>query len=348
MRRLVGMVMLAVMAGALTPAALAVAATEPQTKPDQRFGVRLVDVPVAEANDPRALRYIVDYLPTGTTVHRRILVMNDETRTAHFTVYPDAAQISHETFTGAAGETRSELTSWISVQHRVLTVPPESSVMDLVTIKVPRGATRGEHYAVVWVQQSALAHTTNGFGINDVVRVGVRLYVAVGRGGAPPTNFTITSITGHRSAQGQPSILVHVENTGGRAIDLNGTARLSGGPGNSTAGPFPARQIITLAPGQSGSMSFTPGKSLPDGPWQAKVTLRSGFTTSTATQTIEFAAISSRTGLSLAAWGGIAIGVALALALALILARRARRHRVQPEESSPDRGRTGLSGRTGR
>ena len=45
----------------------------------------------------------IDYLPTGTTIHRRIYVENDETRTARFTVYPDAAQISNELFTGDAG-----------------------------------------------------------------------------------------------------------------------------------------------------------------------------------------------------------------------------------------------------
>ena len=332
MRRLVGTVMLAVMAGTATPAAAAAAAAvKPKTGPVQRFGVRLVDVPVVAAKNPRALRYIVDYLPTGTTIHRRILVKNDETRTAHFTVYPDAAQISNELFTGDAGATRSELTSWISVQHPVLTVRPGASVMDTVTIKVPAGATRGEHYAAIWVQQSAVARAANGFGVNEVARVGVRVYLAVGRGGALPTNFAITSITGHRSAKGQPSILVHVDNTGGRAVDLSGTARLTGGPGNSSAGPFPARQIITLAPGQSGTMSFTPARSLPNGPWQAKVNLVSGFTTGTASATIQFGALTA-SGLGVLAWGGIALGVllAFAFALALILVRRARQRRRVP------------------
>jgi hypothetical protein len=335
MRRLVGTVMLAVMAGTVTPAAVAVAAMKPQTKPGQGFGVRLVDVPVVEANDPRGLRYIVDDLPTGTSIHRRIMVMNFEKRTGHFTVYPDAAQIGHELFIGAAGDTRSELTSWISVQHPVVTVRPGASVLDMVTIKVPPGATRGEHYGVIWVQQSALARTANGvFGVNEVTRVGIRIYLAVGRGGALPTNFAITSITGHRSASGQPSILVHVENTGGRAVDLTGTARLTDGPGNSSAGPFPARQIITLAPGQSGNMSFTPAKSLPNGPWRAKVNLVSGFTTGTATQTIQFGALVA-SGLGVMAWAGIAFGVVLVLTVALILARRARRRRrVQPDGSS--------------
>ena len=324
MRRLLGTMVLAVIAGTMTPAAVAAAATQPKTGPVQRFGARLVDVPVSEANNPRALRYIIDYLPTGTTIHRRIFVKNYETRTAHFTVYPDAARISHELFTGDAGATRNELTGWISVPHPVLTLAPGASVMDMVTIKVPPGATRGEHYAVIWVQQESRARGANGFGINEVARVGIRVYLAVGRGGAPPMNFAIMSITGHRSAKGQPSLLVHVDNTGGRAVDLSGTARLADGPGNTSAGPFPAQQIITLAPGQSGNMSFAPPKSLPSGPWQAKVTLVSGITTSAAAQTVQFGPlVVAQTSLGVMAWFGIAFGViALGLVLAAVLVRR--------------------------
>ncbi len=329
MRRLLGMVMLAVVAGTVTPAAVAAAAMQPKTGPAEGFGTRLVDVPVSEANNPRGLRYIIDYLPTGTTIHRRILVKNYETRRAHLTVYPDAAQIRNETFTGYGGATRSELTGWISVRHPALTLAPGASEMDLVTIKVPPGATRGEHYGVIWVQQESYAHNTSGFGVNEVVRVGIRVYLAVGRGGAPPTHFVITSITGHRSAKGQPSILVRVDNTGGRAVDLSGSARLTNGPGGTSAGPFPARQIITLAPGQSGKMSFALPKSLPSGPWQAKVTLVSGITRSTATATIRFGTLTvAGTGLGVVAWGGIALGVLLAFALALILVRHARQRRV--------------------
>jgi hypothetical protein len=333
MRRLLGTVMLAVVAGTMIPAAMAAAATQPKTGPTQRFGVRLVDVPVSEASNPRGLRYIIDYLPTGTVIHRRILVMNYEARRAHFPVYPDAARISHEEFTGDAGATRSELTGWISVQHQAVNLAPGASVMDRVTIKVPPGATRGEHYGVIWVQQSAHVRGANGIGVNEVNRVGIRIYMAVGRGGAPPTKFAITSITGHRSAKGQPSILVHVADTGGRAVDLNGSARLTDGPGGTSGGPFPARQIITLAPGQSGTMSFTPPKSLPDGPWQAKVTLVSGITRSTATATIRFGALAAAgIRLGLTAWVGIALGavltVALAVALARILVQHARQRRI--------------------
>ena len=331
MRRLLGIIMLLLAAGTLSPAAVA-AVHRPAGRIPQRFGVRLVDVPVDEAHNPRALRYIVDYLPTGTVIHRRILIENQEPRTARFTVYPDAAQIRHELFTGDAGGTRSELTQWTRVQHPRVTLRPGASVLDTVTIKVPRGATRGEHYGVIWVQQTAHVRVTQGFGINDVARVGIRVYLAVGPGGAPPTNFTIASVTGHRSAVGRPSILVQVENTGGRAVDLNGTVRLSDGPGNSDAGPFRAQQIITLAPGQSGTMTFAPPRSVPNGPWKARVTLVSGLTTRADTASVQFVPLlASHPGLSLMAWFGLSLAGAVVIlaVVAFITARRvARRRRV--------------------
>ena len=323
MRRLIGTMLLAVAAGTMTPAAVAAATVKPQAGPAQRFGVRLVDVPVSEADNPRALREIIDYLPTGTTVHRRIFVENLETRTARFTVYPDAAGISHGEFTGDAGATRNELTGWISVQHPVLTLAPGASSMDTITIKVPKVATRGEHYGVIWVQQRADARAASGFGVNEVARVGIRVYLAVGRGGAPPVHFVITSITGFRSASGQPSVVVRVDNTGGRAVDLSGTAHLADGPGNTSAGPFRSQRIITLAPGQSGNLSFAPAKSLPNGRWRATATLISGINTSTATQTVQFRAPPvARAGLGVMAWVGTALGViVLGLVLVAILLR---------------------------
>jgi hypothetical protein len=330
-RRLLSIIMLALAAGTLLPAASALAAVKPPTPPSlQRFGVRLV--PVSATGDPRALRYIIDDVPSGTVIHRRILVVNQGTRNAHLTVYPDAALISQGLFTGDAGATPNELTSWISVQHPALTLGPNASVMDMITIKVPREATRGEHYGVIWVQQVAHTRAANGFGLTEVGRVGIRIYLAVGRGGAPPTTFAITSITGHRPASRQPFILAHVDNTGGRAVDLNGTANLTGGPGNSNAGPIPAQQIITLAPGQSGNMTFAPGKQLPAGPWKAEVTLVSGFTTNTASAAIEFnAPAAPHRGLPFMLWAALLVLVlALALAVAAAFTRHARRYRRMP------------------
>ena len=286
MRRLVSAIMLALVAGSLTvmgaPASAAPGAGFAAPASPGSFGVRLADVPVSEADNPRALSYIIDYLPTGTVIHRRILIVNDEPRTAHFTVYADAAHITSGVFAGYSGATRSELTQWISVQHPRVTLAAGASVTDMVTIKIPQGATRGEHYGVIWVQQAARARAGHGLGITEVNRVGVRLYLAVGRGGAPPTSFDIVSVTGLWVGAGRPEVVVHADNTGGRAVDLEGSVTLTNGPGDTRSGPFRVQRIVTLAPGQSWNLTFPLPAGLPRGSWLAKTTLVSGLTTATA------------------------------------------------------------------
>jgi hypothetical protein len=323
-RRLLSTIAVMVAAGIIIPAAAAPPAANAATGPvPQQFGTRLVDVPVSEAHNPRALRYIIDYLPPGTVIHRRVLVMNQEQQTAHFTFYPDTARIQSGSFVGDAGKTRSELTGWITVQHSALTVPAHGSVMDIVTIRVPRGATRGEHYGVIWVQQVAHVRQASGVAVKEISRVGVRIYLAVGLGGAPPTKFAISRIAGRSSAKGQRLLTARVSNTGGRAVDLTGTAHLTGGPGGTSANPFRAQQVLTLAPGQSGLVSFAPGRRLPPGPWQAAVTLVSGLNKASGSASIDFSGHLARTGwLRLTALiGMIGLGIAL-LALITIRMRR--------------------------
>ena len=312
----------------LSPAASAATSARSSTASEApgHFGVRLVDVPVSEVDNPRALSYIIDDLPTGTVIHRRILVMNDEPRTVRFAVYPDTAHISGGQFIGYQGATRSELTSWISVQHPSVTLAPRSSVTDIITISVPKTATRGEHYGVIWVQQAAHARKGAGFSVKEVSRIGVRVYLAVGRGGALPTSFDITSITGYRTATGQPFVVARVNNTGGRAIDIGGTLRLADGPGGTRSGPFRAQRIVTLAPGQSWSVRFAAPKSLPNGPWRATVTLVSGMTTAIGTATVSFVFFAvAQAALSAAQWTRLGL-IAFVVLLAAVMGRYAWRH----------------------
>ena len=325
-RRLRGALVITLAAGTLVPAAGASAGIMSPPPAAQRFGVRLADVPVAEEHNPRALRYIIDYLPPGTVIQRRIAILNQESRAAHFTVYPDAAQISHGAFVGDNGAARSELTSWITVRHPELTLPPHSTRIDLVTIRVPRQPTRGEHYGVIWVQQVAHTRSASGVALNEVSRVGVRIYLAVGPGGVPPTRFTISGIAGRHTGPGALIITARVHNTGGRAIDLDGTARLTGGPGGTSAGPYPVHQVITIAPGQSYPVTFVPGPDLPAGPWHARISLASGFTRRTAAATILFAG-SARPGTGRTELIWIAALVAIVLAAARLMLRRAGRAR---------------------
>lgn len=324
MRRLLSTIAALAVAGIIIPAAAAGSTAKAAVGPS-RFGVRLVDVPVSEAHNPRALRYIIDHLRPGSVIHRRILVENQEPRVGHFSVYPDAARIRHGSFIGGAGHTRNELTTWTTVRRGHVALKPHSAVMDMVTIRVPRRATRGNHYGVIWVQQVAHVHPRRGVAINEVNRVGIRVYLSVGPGGAPPTRYSISSIDRHRSASGQPVLTAYVRNTGGLAVDISGTARLTGGPGGTVAGPIHSQQVLTLAPGQAGTVSFAAGPQLPTGPWLARVFLVSGLTKETASATVNFPGHTPAPAwIQTAAMAG---GGGLGVAVVILLVVRARRRR---------------------
>jgi hypothetical protein len=321
-RRLVSVFAVTAVAGIIIPATVGGSVANAVVVPPS-FGTRLVTVPVSEAHNPRALEYIIDDLTPGTVIRRRILIANNEPQTSHFTVYPDAAHISKGSFTGDAGETKSELTTWISIQHGRVTLGPGKSVQDLVTIRVPRVATRGEHYGAIWVQQVAHAKTSHGVAVTEVNRVGIRIYLAISHG-ALPTKFAITSITGYRSAAGRPVLAARISDTGALAIDLSGTVRLTAGPGGTSAGPFTSQTVVTLAPGQSGSLIFLPGKRLPSGPWRAAVTAVSGLNTVSASATIDFSGhVPGRTWIGTAAMiGGGGLGIAVLMMVAVMARRR--------------------------
>jgi len=120
-----------------------------------------------------------------------------------------------------------------------------------------------------------------------------------------------------------------VRNTGERAVDLTGQLRLTNGPGGSSADPFPAGQALTLAPDQSGMVTFALPAALSDGPWLATVTLASGLTTATARGNVVFgghvAAASGVGPLALAWGGGMLLGLSVIAAVTVAHFRRPRR-----------------------
>ncbi len=72
-------------------------------------------------------------------------------------------------------------------------------------------------------------------------------------------------------------VVASVHNTGGRALDLSGSLSLLDGPGGLTAGPFPASLGVTLAIGATEPVEIGLDSQLPDGPWDARLTLASGL-----------------------------------------------------------------------
>jgi len=326
-RRLLGAFMLTtavltVAAAALTTA-LAGSAQAVSGPGPASFGIRLVDIPVGEADNPRAYRYIIDHLHPGTTIRRRVQIANLSASAARITVYPDAATIRGGYFVGDVGQTPSDLTTWISMSRHSVSLAPNARAMVTVTIQVPRTASPGNLYGVIWAEETSLGKTGSGIDLIEANRVGVRIYLSVGPGGPPPVNFDITSITGTRSAHGQLLVLAQVHNTGGQAIDASGNLKLTDGPGGLTAGPY-QETGVTLAPGQSAPIKVVLSKQVPDGPWRAQINMTSGITDRSAEATIDFspAAGPNRRYLIIAA---ILVVLVLLAGLFVWLIRRNRR-----------------------
>ena len=236
-------------------------------------GVRLVDVPVDAARDPRARQYIVDELAPGSTIHRRIEVANKTTSPVRVGVYASAATIVGGSFVGAAGHTANELSSWTGLSRESLEVAPGGVARDTVTLAVPKDAAPAERYAVIWAEVTS----TGSGNVTLINRTGIRMYVAVGGHNAPSARFTVDTITAQRDPDGRPVVLAQVHNTGGRALDISGTLALSKVIGALSAGPYQVQLGTSLAPGQSEPVKIVLNDQIADGPWNATIALRSGL-----------------------------------------------------------------------
>jgi hypothetical protein len=288
------------------------------------LGVQLLDVPTSARLDPRARLYIVDHVAPGTVIRRRIQVSNSTTSATDVAIYPAAATIAKGTFVGAAGHTNNEVSTWTSVRPDAPRMRAGARRTVVVKIAVPRDAAPGERYGVVWAETRSTPAT--GDGITQVNRVGIRLYLSVGPGGPPAANFKIDSVTAKRTRNGHPMVLATVHNTGGRALDMNGSLRLRDGPGGLTAGPYPADLGVSLAIGDTETVRIVLDKRLPAGPWHAQINLRSGLLSRKAAATITFPGPETSTSWPhLLLIGLLALIGLLLLITALLIARRRRR-----------------------
>jgi hypothetical protein len=239
------------------------------------IGFHLLEAPVVRRDDPRALKYIVDHLKPGTVIERRFEVANESGTGHEVKLYPGAAKIADNQFAFAEGRTPNELTRWTSVKPSALTLRPWEKAEAKVTIKVPDTARPGERYAVVWAESGAPPDARHNVG--SIMRVGTRVYLDISDSGEY-ADFRIKKIVALRSKDGRPSVVAHVHNTGKRALDLRGKLRLSDGPGGLDAGAHPVTEGTTLPPGGSGTVRVDGlDRSLPAGPWTARLELESGM-----------------------------------------------------------------------
>jgi hypothetical protein len=271
-------------AGALCAPATAALAQVPAPPPG--IGVKLLEGPADSLDNPRAHEYIIDHVAPGTTISRKIGFSNGNSQPADLTFYAAASEIHDGAFVPGAGHAANDLTSWTTFSPTSATVPPGQTVSVTVTIAVPVDATRGERYAAALAEHASAPAA--GGGVASVSRVGIRIYLSVGPGGAPTTAFSIDSMTALRDADGNPLVTAQVHNTGERAIDLAGDLELTNGPSSLSAGPFAVRTAATLKPGDTGTVTIALDRALPNGPWDARITLTSGITSASGTARLTF------------------------------------------------------------
>jgi CxxC motif-containing protein len=255
--------------------------------PGDRLGIQLLDAPVTGKNDPRAQIYIVDELKTGATITRHVRITNSSDDRAPVSMYAAAASISGGQFRFGAGKARNDLTTWTTVTPPVASIAPGAATEATVRIAVPPHTTSGERYAVIWAQLSSAP--VKG-GIQQINRVGIRVYLDIA-GNQKASDFSISTITAARDRTGQPRIAAAVHNTGGRAIDIAGTADLSDGPAGLRTDPSPTNATVTIGPGDTQRVSASFDKRLQAGPWLVTVKLASGALHHSATATVRFPAV---------------------------------------------------------
>ncbi|GAA3508807.1 hypothetical protein FHR32_000282 [Streptosporangium album] len=321
---------LAPVTGTLDRSALAAASSSARG-----IGIRLLEAPVSARADMRAWAYIIDHLPPGSVIHRRVEVFNTTGSPKVVSLYAAAAQIRDRKFQFADGHTPNELSTWTTLSQHEVTLAPHARSAATATITVPDKAAPGERYAVIWAETAKAAPP--GGGVAEVNRVGIRLYLDVGRGNPPPSDFTIDSLTAQRSPDGRQAVLAQVHNTGGRALDLSGDLKLTNSSGSLTAGPFKVQTGTTLAPGDAGPVTATLTEQVPNGPWRARIRLESGLTKRTAEATIQFPATGTAQAVTAEMDTGYypmvaLVGVVLAAlaAITFLLIQRKRRSRREP------------------
>ncbi|MFE5586990.1 peptidase [Kitasatospora sp. NPDC056531] len=251
------------------------------------IAIKLLDAPESRRADPRAHAYIVDHVAPGSTIERRVEITNKSDTPMHVNVYAAAATIAKGEFTFAPERTPNELTGWTSFDTAGLELAASETARVRTTIQVPRDAAAGERYGVIWAQ--AGAPTDRSHNLTMLGRVGVRMYLDVGPGGEPPSDFKIERLYPTRAHDGRGEVRARIHNTGGRALDIGGALSLSDGPGGQHAGPFStAKAGSTLAPGDRGEVVVPLDATLPNGPWTVELTLRSGLVEHTTRATVTF------------------------------------------------------------
>jgi hypothetical protein len=319
------------------------AAAQAQTPVPPGLGIRLAEAPAALADDPRAQVYVIDHLVPGAAIERAVEVSNGTDAPMEVQLYAADASVA-DGWVVADGRGVDEPATWTTVEPSSVLLAPGERRSVAVRIRVPGDAGGGERYAAVVAEAPAIAQGA----VEVVNRVGLRVYLSVGGGPAPDSDFEIDTLTAGRGEDGEPFVLVGVTNTGGRAVDVAGSLVLRDGA--LTAGPFDVAFPVTIGPGGAATLTVPMDAGIPAGPWEATVDLSSGLVERSARATLVFPdaagglaepveaeRIERQRRILLPVASSLLLLLVLALAVVLASRRRAARDEEHDPEHDPER-----------
>jgi hypothetical protein len=270
----------AVCLGPVGAAGAAVAAPPPPPG----VGIRLIEAPASRKDDPRARSTIVDHVKPGTTFSRKLEATNGDATPFNVKLYVRPAAIARGAFS-IDDKNPGEITEWATITPATARVPARGATPAVLRIAVPANAVAGEYYGAAIVEKPPPPGAT---GARLSSRAAIAIYLSVGAGGEPPSDFKVTTLTARRDASGAAVVSAQVTNTGKRALSITGDLKLADGPGGLSAGPFPAKLGTVIGLGESEPVTVLLDKALPAGPWKATLTLRSGRIVRTSQGSITF------------------------------------------------------------
>jgi hypothetical protein len=276
---------LALLVGSLLAPASALAAQARTPIGVTGIGVKLIDPPVSSLTNPLARVYITGAVAAGDRMVAKVEVSNTTVRPQTISVYTAGARLQGRSFSFSDGRAQNELSRWTKIDRSRLRLAAGTATIVTVAVAVPRNATTGERYAVVWAAVRAHGRTS----VDLVNRVGVRMYVAIG--GAPAARYSISRPKVSRSAGGAPRIRATIHNTGTGTIAISGALTLTRGPGGMRIGPIPVTIARPLGPGSSRRVTLQLTDQLPRGPWHLELALASGSTTRQVRAIVKFPAM---------------------------------------------------------
>jgi hypothetical protein len=218
---------------------------------------------------PATRAYFIRNVPAGSGFTDQVIAFNSASKPVTLRVYPvdGLTGATSGVVYGNRGVALRAAGQWVFPATSMVTVPAHSQTPVSFTVRVPKGASVGQHLAGLALEDVAAGKSAGRFSVTEVLRtvVGIELDVP----GAAPTrlalrSFSIAPIQGTN----YPALMVGIANTGGLLCKPALSVNLNGPAGTQHA----TRQLDTVLPGNQIAYPFAWPRALSAGTYNATIT----------------------------------------------------------------------------